>query len=509
MKINLIEFFRETVKGDPEKTAVVDGKATITFAGLDERSNRLAGFLSQLMKGDSRKPVAVFMPKRIGAVVADVAILKSGNAFMNLDVKTPGERISNILELIKPVAIVTDSKSRASVEKISGDIPLIDVDGEFPDVDAKDIENLTSHLIDTDLCCIINTSGSTGTPKGVALNHLNFIDFLYRSQEAFNLSKNEIIGSLSPIVFDIFVFELFEMMMNSATLVLLPANLSAFPAAILKIMREQHVTFIFWVPTIMVNIANMGLLGEGCLPDLKLVWFAGEVFPTKQFNIWRHSLPNVKFANLYGPIETSLDSIFYIVEREIPDNEPIPIGYAYRNTDILLLDADNKDVKDQQNVEGEICVRGSSVAMGYYNNPQKTAEAFVLNPLNTHYPEIIYRTGDIAAANSLGEIMFRGRKDTLIKHQGYRIELAEIEHVIVNTMHLVKNGCVIYHTANKEITFVYENDEELTSAEFRKALTTMLPKYMIPTVYHKEPEGLRRNANGKIDRLYYKNKING
>lgn len=508
MKINLLEFFRETVAENQNKVAVIDGDNEVTFGMLDNKSDRLCGELSRVVNA-RRRPIAVFLPKTISAVIADIAILKSGNAFMNLDVKTPTERITNILKLIKPAAIVTNSAYSETISSVCGEIPILDVDADYADISREDVDRCVEGLIDTDLCCIINTSGSTGTPKGVALNHLNFLDFLYRSQESFKFSKNEVIGSLSPIVFDIFVFELFEMMLNSATLVLLPAHLSAFPAAILKIMRERGVTFIFWVPTIMVNIANMGLLHPECLPDLRLVWFAGEVFPTKQFNIWRNALPKVTFANLYGPIETSLDSIYYIINRDIPDNEPIPIGYAYRNTDILLLDSDNRDVKDLIGAEGEICVRGSSLAMGYYNNPEKTSAAFVQNPLNPHYPETIYRTGDIGAVNDRGEIMFRGRKDTLIKHQGYRIELGEIEHIIVNTLHMVKNGCAVYNLARKEITFIYENEAELSPSEFRRGLSSVLPKYMIPTIYLYQPEGLLRNTNGKIDRLHYKGLVNG
>ena len=158
-------------------------------------------------------------------------------------------------------------------------------------------------------------------------------------------------------------------------------------------------------------------------------------------------------------------------------------------------------------VEGEICVRGSSLALGYYNNPIKTAAVFVQNPLNNHYPERIYRTGDIAIINSRNEIVFKGRKDSLIKHQGYRIELGEVEHVIVNILQLVKNGCIVYNFNKKEITLFYENSEEISIPDFRKTLSTQLPKYMIPSSFFRENE-LKRNTNGKIDRLYYKELVN-
>ena len=228
--------------------------------------------------------------------------------------------------------------------------------------------------------------------------------------ETLKIGNNEVIGSLSPSVFDIYSFELCMLMAKGSTMVLLPGTLAAFPADLLKIMQQKQISFIFWVPTIMVNIANMDLLTKISLPDLKTVWFAGEVFPTKQFNYWKKQLPSARFVNLYGPIEITLDCTYFIIEREIRDDEPIPIGFPCRNTDILILNEQN--ISAGINEEGELCVRGSSLAMGYYNNPEKTTAAFVQNPLNTSYPEIIYRTGDQVLMNDNGEIIFKGRKES-------------------------------------------------------------------------------------------------
>jgi acyl-coenzyme A synthetase/AMP-(fatty) acid ligase len=257
----------------------------------------------------------------------------------------------------------------------------------------------------------------------------------------------------------------------------------------------------------MVNIANMDLLSSYRLNSLKTIWFAGEVFPTKQFNYWYHHLPHATFPNLYGPIEITLDCTYYIIDSDIPDEQPLPIGIPCRNTDIIILDANNKAVMTPY-TEGELCVRGTSLAMGYYNNPEKTADSFVQNPLNKAYPELIYRTGDIVCYNEKGLIEFKGRKDNIVKHLGYRTDLGEIEHVIINSLKLIKNGCVVYNQANKEITLFYEADNETSPSEFRKKIGQTLPKYMIPTVYHYTRQ-LLRNTNGKIDRLYYKNLVNG
>ena len=508
MKINLIELFEETVKRYPQKIAVIDKDREITFSALHQQSLRLASRLISMGIAQN-KPVGVFLDKSIESVYANLGILYAGDFYMNLDIKTPAERIRNIIQLVEPAAIISTTRQ---IKPIEGIIPsttqviLLDEADETADVDATAILRRLSTIIDTDPSCIINTSGSTGTPKGVVLNHKSFFDFIEWAIDTFHFGDDLVMGSLSPIVFDIYSFELCMLMAKASTLVVLPAHLAAFPAKILEVLEQHKVNFLFWVPTIMVNIANMDLLSAFKLESLKTVWFAGEVFPTKQYNYWHHHLPQTTFANLYGPIEITLDCTYYIINKEIPDEEPLPIGYPCRNTDILVLDDEDRLVKEA-NVDGELCVRGTSLAMGYYNNPEKTAAAFVQNPLNKAYPEVIYRTGDIVCYNEEGLIMFKGRKDNIVKHQGYRTDLGEIEHVIINTLKLVKNGCIVYNQAEKQITLFYEAEEEVPVTEFRLSIGKVLPKYMIPTAYHRL-EQLQRNANGKIDRLFYKKQVN-
>ncbi len=508
MKINLIELFEETVKCYPQKVAVIDKDREITFSALHQQSLCLASRLISMGIAQN-KPVGVFLDKSIESVYANLGILYAGDFYMNLDIKTPAERIRNIIQLVEPAAIISTTRQ---IKPIEGIIPsttqviLLDEADETADVDATAILRRLSTIIDTDPSCIINTSGSTGTPKGVVLNHKSFFDFIEWAIDTFHFGDDLVMGSLSPIVFDIYSFELCMLMAKASTLVVLPAHLAAFPAKILEVLEQHKVNFLFWVPTIMVNIANMDLLSAFKLESLKTVWFAGEVFPTKQYNYWHHHLPQTTFANLYGPIEITLDCTYYIINKEIPDEEPLPIGYPCRNTDILVLDDEDRLVKEA-NVEGELCVRGTSLAMGYYNNPEKTAAAFVQNPLNKAYPEVIYRTGDIVCYSEEGLIMFKGRKDNIVKHQGYRTDLGEIEHVIINTLKLVKNGCIVYNQAEKQITLFYEAEEEVPVTEFRLSIGKVLPKYMIPTAYHRL-EQLQRNANGKIDRLFYKKQVN-
>lgn len=507
MKKHLLDYFEETVKERKDAIAVVHNDQSISFGELKAKSERIGAYVTSIAENRINTPVAVFLPKEINTIIADLGIMYSSNPFMNLDVKTPEERIMNIFDLVKPAAVITERKFAKVLQAVEVPVVLIDdIDWDSIPVNANDLRKTREQLIDTDPFCLINTSGSTGTPKGVVLNHRSFFDFMTVSNERFNFDGTEIMGSLSPVVFDIYDFELCMLMCNGSQLVLLDAMLAAFPARLLERMAETHVNFIFWVPSIMVNIANMGLLDKIALPELKLVWFAGEVFPTKQFLAWYDKLPNTTFANLYGPIEITLDCTYYVVNERPAESEPLPIGIPYINTDVLLLNDDNKRCAIGE--EGELCVRGTSLAMGYYNNPEKTAVAFTQNPLNEAYPETIYRTGDMAYMREDGNIIFKGRKDSLIKHMGYRIELGEIEHVIENELKLVEYCCAVYRYAKKEIVLYYQNDKDITDREFRTMLSKAFPAYMIPTVYVRLDE-LPRNTNGKIDRLLLKNKANG
>ena len=509
MQINIIEYFEKTVLALPDKTAIVENDSEIKFKELRDDALYLADLILEKTGDQINQPIGVFFPKSINSVISDLAITYSGNIYMNLDVKSPLERIKNITQLVKPLLIITDKDGVIKLKDII-ETALINIEEincrKSSEVSSDLVTRLDERIIDTDPYCIINTSGSTGTPKGVVLNHKSFIDFTEEAQRIFSFSCDEIIGSLSPIVFDIYSYELCLLMSRGSTMVLIPEQFAMFPLKILQLINEQKVTFCFWVPTVMVNIANMDLLNGFYMPSLKLIWFAGEVFPTKQFNYWRNKMPQTKFANLYGPIEITLDCTYFIIDRELSDEEPIPIGHPFRNTNVLILNSKNEQVRAGE--EGELCVRGTSLAMGYYNNSDKTSLAFVQNPLNKSYPETIYRTGDIVYQNEMDEIIFKGRKDSLIKHMGYRIELGEIEHVIINTLKLVDNGCVVYNVAKKEITLVYESKSDVQIAEIRKSIGGVFPKYMIPTAYIKMDQ-LPRNTNGKIDRLSLTNMVNG
>ena len=500
MQLNVLDYLENgALKHFPDKVAVLDNNQRFSFRELEQRAKDCARRIIEATS-INRRPIAVFLPKGFAMVVANLGILYSGNLYMNLDDKSPHERLKNILRNIAPILVLTNTTKRGYLQSIG--IPsdkIVCIEPVFTDPPSYDNELLTARrieIIDTDPVCLINTSGSTGIPKSVVMHHRSIIDFIDWCLSHFKFGSDEIIGSLSPFYFDIYTLELYVTLARGCTIVIIPEHLTAFPAKIVEFLAVNRVTFVFWVPTIMVNIANMSLLDKFGLSNLRKVFFAGEVFPTKHLNYWRGHLPQAEFVNLYGPIEITVDCTYFIIDRDFDDHEPIPIGYPCRNSDILILNENDEPVAEME--QGELCVRGSSLALGYYNDPEQTAKAFTQNPLNRCYPELIYRTGDLVYRNERGEIMFIGRKDFQIKHMGYRIEMAEIETAIL-AIPKIKNACVLYHPSKKEITLFFESDEEISPSTIRSQLSDRLPKYMLPSVFH-QLESLPRNPNGKIDR---------
>jgi amino acid adenylation domain-containing protein len=509
MQINAIEYFEHgALLRCREKVAVRDATGEYTFAQLERFAKNLAALI--IRRGDHiRKPIPVFLPKSMQNIVADVGILYSGNAYANLDVKSPAQRAQGMLDNLAPVLIVASAAQLSTLEALgySRDKVLL-VEEAMVDQALYDNASLLKRLdrvIDTDPYCVIHTSGSTGVPKGVGLNHRSTIDFVDWAFNTLSLDGSEVMASLAPIYFDAYTLEFWMMLAKGATWVVVPESCATFPVKLVEFISKGGINFIFWVPTIMVNIANQDLLAGADIGRITKVFFIGEVFPTKHLNYWRRKLSQAMFVNLYGPIEIVVACTYYIVDREFADDEKIPVGFPMRNTEILILNDANQAAK--LNETGEVCVRGSSLALGYWNNHERTAKGFTQNPLNPHYPELIYRTGDSGYWNDRGEVMLLGRRDFQVKHLGYRIELGEIEHAVLQIPG-VKNSCVVYNHEKKEIVLFYESVAEMTPAFVREKLGPIIPKYMMPTAFN-WMEQMPRNPNGKIDRAKLVALVNG
>ena len=496
MKNSVLCYLEETAQKYPDKMAIDDGESSITFNEWRTKALIISDFIEKKIN-KRRCPVLVYLPKGTTTLVSFAAVLYSGNYYTPTDVEFPFHKVNGILEVLHPEIIISTHKY---AEKLLNNgvepekfIYIDDIDFSIPIIEKDRLRS----IIDTDLAYIIFTSGSTGVPKGVAITQRSIIDYIDWAAEEFNITSDECIANQAPFYFDNSVLDIYLCMSQGASLFIVPRKSMIFQAKLLEFLEKKAISFIFWVPSALIAAANSGLLDRFDLSQLHKVLFAGEVMPNTHLNIWRKNLPDALYANLYGPTEITVDCCFYKVDREFADEDPLPIGRTCRNTEIILLN-ENDEVIQAKHEIGELCVRGSSLAVGYYANTQKTKEAFIQNPLNPYYEEKLYRTGDLAHYNEYGELMFDGRKDFQIKYKGYRIELGEIETALL-AVNGIQDGCVVYNEKNEEIVAFYTGQDFVEKKYLRKELMSLLPQYMIPRVYIKL-EKLLYNDNGKIDR---------
>jgi D-alanine--poly(phosphoribitol) ligase subunit 1 len=494
MKINALDYLYQSVRQYPHRVAVSEKDREVTYVDLWDRAGGLARCLVKAKAGTGG-PIAVYLPKSIDAVISFVGILLSGNFYCPLDVKSPAVRTATILANLSPTCVITSQEFVYKLIECGWSADQLVVLDNF--VWEHLPECSIPQQIDTDPIYVIYTSGSTGTPKGVTISHRGVIDYIDWARSVYPVVEVDVIGNQAPLFFDNSTLDIYLAFACGATLHLIPEEMFAFPVRLVEYVAKRGVSFIFWVPSVMTLIANTDALQGRELARLRLVLFAGEAMPARTLNYWRGRLPEALYSNLYGPTEVTVDCTYYLVDREITDDELVPIGSPCRNTEILLLDSENRPVVGED--IGELCVRGSSLALGYWNEPEKTAAAFVQNPLRPHYPERIYRTGDLVKRNQFGELVFIGRKDSQIKHHGYRIELGEIEAAASSLSELLA-VCVLYNQSKREITLFYEAPVELSLLELRVKLGQMLPKYMLPGGAH-WLEKMPLNSNGKIDRV--------
>jgi amino acid adenylation domain-containing protein len=497
-KMRLVtEYLDASAERFPNKTAFADEKQNITFAQLQKNSYKIA--TSLIGKNIAKKPVVILLDKSVECIACFMGVAYSGNFYTPIDTKMPISRMKKILEILQPEVMITDHEHEQMTKELefNGEILKYE-DLMLENEDVLKIKQRVKCLIDTDILYVLFTSGSTGTPKGVIISHRSVIDYTEWVTETFEIDSNSIFGNQAPFYFDNSILDMYQTIKNAAMMYIIPERLFAFPVNLLQYLEEKKINVIFWVPSALCIVANLKALGKFKLSNLQKILFCGEVMPNKQLNAWRRSLPQALFANLYGPTEITDVCAYYIVDREFNDDESLPIGIPCKNTDILVLNEENKvGAKDEI---GELCVRGTSLALGYYNNSQKTAETFVQNPLNENYPEIIYRTGDLVRYNEFGELLYVSRKDFQIKHMGHRIELGEIETAI-SAIRGIDSNCCIYDEKLRKIVLFYTG--EVLEDTIVKQLKKSVPEYMIPNK-KVHLEEMPFNLNGKIDRVELK-----
>jgi amino acid adenylation domain-containing protein len=494
MQRNVLEYLERIVEQVPDKTAYANEEFGYSFRQVYDYSRSIGTLLCK--RNLYKEPIVVFMGKHPGEIAAFYGVIYSGNYYVPIDEEMPWHRIELIFENLKPRAVICDNNTYHRLDQLSfhGEVLLYEELITYPS-ETSVLDEIRRQQLDIDPIYIVFTSGSTGVPKGVVTCHRSAIDYVETLSGILRVNQETIFGIQVPLYVDACLKELYPTLKFGATAYLIPKNLFSFPLQLVEFLNKHKINTVCWVVSALTMISSFGALDKEIPKYLHTVAFGSEVFPMKQYHIWRKHLPQARFINLYGPTEATGMSCYYEVEREFTEEERIPIGRAFMNKEIILLDENN--CIPMQGEEGEICIRGTGLTLGYYNNFDKTREAFVQNPLNHAYPELIYRTGDIGRLNEYGELLFVSRKDNQIKHMGHRIELGEIESA-ANQLEEIKSSCVVFDQIKKKIILYYVG--RLSKAELALALKEKLPRYMIPNIIE-ELEEMPLTSNGKLNRV--------
>jgi amino acid adenylation domain-containing protein len=500
----------------PEARALVLNDQTVTYAQLEEQTNRLGRLLKaeRCSKGDR---VALFVPKGIPAVIGMLGSLKAGCAYVPIDLESPPARSRRILDACDPTAVIVAPEGFRLLSDCIGDGPRsfsvistrspeevdtpFDVDAAFSELGSFASDHLEAETSDDDLAHLLFTSGSTGTPKGVMITHRNVVTFIDWATRYFETSVGDQISGHPPLHFDLSTFDIFGSLSRGATLHLVPSQLNLVASQLAGWMRESRLTQWFSVPSILTYMAKFDVVKHDDFPDMQRLLWCGEVLPTPTLVYWMERLPHVSFTNLYGPTEATIASSYYRV-HSVPgdEREDIPIGSPCDGETLLVLDDDLSEVRAGET--GEICICGVGLSPGYWRDPVKTGQAFVVDPGDP--TRRIYKTGDLGRVDENGLFRYIGRKDSQIKSRGYRIELGEIEAAL-NSLGCLRECAVVgVETGGFEGTmiccaYVSDGAEELSSPSLRRQLSSLVPRYMLPARWHRY-DRLPKNANGKIDR---------
>jgi len=497
MHNHVLKDLKNTAGKFPDKKAFCGEHSALTFQQLDHAVDTIGTFI--LEKNIRKSPVVVFMEKSPEEVATFFGIIRAGSYYVPIDAEMPSVRIHLILENVKSPLLICDDSTfgKAGELGFSGSIVKYSEILDGGRIDDAALTAIYDASIDTDPLYIVFTSGSTGVPKGVVGCHRAVNDYIDQLSEVLGFSEETVFGNQTPLYLDACFKELFPTIRYGATTYFVPKALFMQPLKLVQYLNEHEINTVCWVVSALTIISTFGTFKTEIPKYLKTIAFGSEVFPIKQFRMWRQALPEATFTNLYGPTEGTGMCCYYRVNRDFEDGDAIPIGRPFDNTDILLLDEEDHEVTKESGEQGEICIRGTSLTLGYMNNPEKTSEAFTRNPLQTHWPELIYRTGDIGRYNEAGELMFVSRKDFQIKHMGHRIELGEIE-VNAQMIDGITGAACIYDKEKGKIVLFYSGDKE--EAEMKVVLKDSLPRYMVPNVTRKL-ERIPLTSNGKTDRV--------
>jgi len=520
MAFLLHQLLFESAAKYPDKEAIAFRDQSMTYAELERETNKLAHTLSGIGV-DRGERVGIYMNRCITSIVAVFGILKAGATYVPIDPMSPPSRLGYIMNKCGIKFLLTLQEKLTNIERVfpensplEGILMMNGSDsgsrslGSTKLIDWQEIREAArgdapwTNTIDSDLAYILFTSGSTGNPKGVMISHLNSLTFVNSAHDFFQIRMNDRFSNICPLHFDMSVFDLFVAFKAAASVVIVPEVTSIFPSQLAEFIEKNKISVWNSVPSALSLLANFGNLDNYDFSGLRLILFAGEVFPLKYLRRLMKSVPAARFYNLYGQTEANTSLYYWIEQMPSDDTGVIPIGKAFPNFKVFALDENGRKI-NKSGEKGELYVRGTSVALGYLGEPEKTEASFVKNPLNPNVSEKIYRTGDLVTLDGDGNYIFVGRKDHMIKSRGYRIELGEIETVIANHEQ-VKNSVAIAIPDELIGNRIAAVIVPLSKGTIRKEdviryCATRLPRYMIPEIIEFR-DSLPMTSSGKVDR---------
>jgi D-alanine--poly(phosphoribitol) ligase subunit 1 len=511
---NLGQLFKEIVEQNSDSIAIraVDGDVC-RYNELESLSNKISHYLLDLglRKGDV---IAVLNNKSFTAYAIMIACIKIGLIYTNLDPKSPIERFKKMFNICNPSLLFyyideNETNLISSEIQLSNKINYSDNQFQYQIMNFSDSFPLANCYVNSsDPVYIMFTSGSTGFPKGVLISNANILNFVQWTKITYNSTEKDVFTNLNPMHFDNSVFDFYASLFIGASLIPVRENLTINPRKLLDAINKLSPTIWFSVPSLLVYVMNMRALKEDDLPNLRIVTFGGEGFPKNQLRLlWNKWGKRVEFINVYGPTEcTCICSSYVVTEPDMISDELLQLGPIAPNFYAMVIDENNNSVSNGET--GELCIGGSNVGLGYFNNPEKTAEVFVCNPLIKSHSGIMYKSGDLVSYDEVKDLYhFKGRKDNQIKRMGYRIELEEIENVL-NSLDCIEESAVVFlnneKIKSKIIACVRSNEKN--DNEIALKLKKYLPLYMMPDAFLYFDQ-LPKNQNGKIDRLKLKSDV--
>ena len=501
MNHTVLKWLEYSSRQFPEKIAFTDEAGTLTFARFDSISRSVGTYLTGAVAPGN--PVVVMSGRHTVTPAVFLGAVRAGCFYAPIDGTMPVSRLNQILGVIKADILLVDREMEAVARTLSytGRIVVIQDILDTP-ADEAALQRAAATLLPTSPLYVIFTSGSTGVPKGVITSHGSLMTYIDAVCQALSMDETDVLANQSPFDYIAAIRDIYIPLKTGASTFVVPKSAFSMPTKLFELLNRNRVTTLCWSAAGIELPAKLGGFREGKPEYLKKVCFSGSVMPCKYLRMWQDACPDVRYVNQYGPTEATASCTYYVVPGPVEEDDVLPIGVPYENYGILLLDDNGREAAPGQ--MGEICVRGPVLALGYYGDPQRTADSFIQNPLNPNYRELIYRTGDLGCFRADGNLEFHGRLDRQIKHMGHRIELGEIE-ATATKVEGVKDCCALYRKETELLYLFFTGTA--TPREIAVYFRKVLPAFMVPRKLIALEE-LPRLPNGKLDMQTLKTMMN-